>query len=154
MHRFAVSILRRYVFKGVIKNDNESNLVAAADVLIPDVIEKVRMGVCPFCGRRFEKVANHLQYKSKCGSVFRVLLNAVALYADAAKHFAGKSKWSEKRYWYCRVCYARFGSSYEAYRHVVENHMDVLENWLQLISGPMVSWESQQTLTVEDASLL
>jgi len=154
MFKYAAKILWNYVVLGRPQYGFASRYMAAADVLMGDIMEKAWSGECPFCGRRFTRLDTHLRKANGCSQQFYALLRSVISYAEAARRVLWKSKEPRNYHWTCRICGKKFKQAYEAYRHALEHHLDAVENWLQLISGPAVSGGSQHTSTAEDASIL
>jgi len=154
VNRWDSRVLWRYIVLGKNAGSCNASLVAAAEVLVPDVIKSIREGVCPFCGMHMTRRTSHLTARTGCGRQLYSLLEWVSEVVRAARAVAGVNRKKRAKYWACAVCGRKFRYAAEAVRHVLEAHRDAVEGYLQLISGPAVSPGSESRLTAEDASIL
>jgi len=85
-------------------------------------INKVRLGICPICGKRYSRkygVYNHLRV-SDCGrTIFMIFNIAVEVFNDMIHHV----KRLRNDRWRCEYCFEVFDDVYKLIEHVYYEHL-------------------------------
>jgi len=126
VHRWGFDVLRRYLLYGTKPEHGFASVIAAADVLLRDVKEKIRQGVCPYCGKKVKHMYSHLSNGIECGTQFEF---NIAYALNIARHlhsFAGRSKSRKSWKYRCSICGERFEKLYDTYVHVLSEHFDTV----------------------------